>query len=40
MIVAVRVKPLNSCEISQDDIDIISVQEKMTISDNSVLTSM
>ena len=40
MIVAVRVRPLNSREISKDDMDIISVQEKMIVSDNSVLTSM
>jgi hypothetical protein len=40
MIVAVRVRPLNSREISKDDMDIISVQEKMIVSDNSVLTSV
>jgi|LakMenE18May11ns_1017448.scaffolds.fasta_scaffold8744500_1 hypothetical protein len=40
MIVAVRVRPLNSREISKDDMDIISVQEKMLVNDNSVLTSM
>lgn len=32
MIVAVRVRPLNSKEISKDDMDIISVQEKMIVS--------
>jgi hypothetical protein len=40
MIVAVRVRPLNSREISKDDMDIISVQEKMLVNDNSVLTSI
>ena len=40
MIVAVRVRLLNSREISKDDMDIISVQEKMLVNDNSVLTSM
>ena len=38
MIVAVRVRPLNSREISKDDMDIISVQEKMLVNDNSVLS--
>lgn len=31
MIVAVRVRPLNPKEVSKDDIDIISVQEKMIV---------
>jgi len=34
MIVAVRVRPLNQKEVSKDDIDIISVQEKMIVSPN------
>lgn len=32
MIVAVRVRPLNSREVLKEDIDIISVQEKMIVS--------
>lgn len=40
MIVAVRVRPLNSREIAKDDMDIISVQEKMIVSDNLLLTCM
>jgi hypothetical protein len=32
MIVAVRVRPLNSKEINKEDMDIISVQEKMIVS--------
>ena len=33
MIVAVRVRPLNQKEITKNDTDIISVQEKMIVSD-------
>jgi len=37
MIVAVRVRPLNSREITKEDMDIISVQEKMIVSRRSIL---
>lgn len=39
MIVAVRVRPLNAKEIARDDMDIISVQEKMIVSASQLLIS-